>query len=320
MPAHTTGRSDRFQGAPSWPDISFAAVPPSETAVELARAVRRCVFQVQEPELCRCDLITVCRRGGFYPRAVVLPNGRKHDALLVPRQDGSFLIVVDPDAAVNSDRQLSRTVRRVRYRFRIAHEIGHSFFYDRASKPPRRIGPITPEEETFCDRFASALLIPPEAAAREQCTQDGIFRLRREFDVSIEAAARAVANVRTDTAIAGMLWLPHPKTGVRAMRIVWSAGPWFLPKGARLGSSLVDLALADGEANGVEHVKLGTLKGKFYISASRIPGARQMLVIMRLVSESEHGSKARTVQSAMEFARPKIERKTADGKPLCRGV
>jgi hypothetical protein len=36
----------------------------------------------------------------------------------------------------------------------LAHELAHSFFYA-ATAPPERLLPLAPEEELFCDAFAS---------------------------------------------------------------------------------------------------------------------------------------------------------------------
>jgi hypothetical protein len=46
-----------------------------------------------------------------------------------------------------------------RLRFRVAHELAHTLFFDWANNPPRRVnGWATAEEERFCDEFAEALL------------------------------------------------------------------------------------------------------------------------------------------------------------------
>jgi uncharacterized protein DUF955 len=50
-----------------------------------------------------------------------------------------------------------------RRRFALAHELGHTLFYDLNKIPPERIIPLPlhdPLEEDVCDKFASALLIP----------------------------------------------------------------------------------------------------------------------------------------------------------------
>ena len=81
----------------------------------------------------RCDLQAICRIGMFLPKR----DDRRfadssHDALMVPRRDGVFVILVDP--IPKSGAMIAPDVGRHRNRFRIAHEIGHSFFYDRSKK------------------------------------------------------------------------------------------------------------------------------------------------------------------------------------------
>jgi hypothetical protein len=47
---------------------------------------------------------------------------------------------------------------------RLAHELGHIFFYDQ-STPARRLAVPSSEEERFCDAFADALTLGDEAVA-----------------------------------------------------------------------------------------------------------------------------------------------------------
>jgi Zn-dependent peptidase ImmA (M78 family) len=60
-----------------------------------------------------------------------------------------------------------------RQRFSIAHEIGHTFFYDINKNPPVRLisqvssGVLSPKEEDICSAFARELLIPRELIDRE---------------------------------------------------------------------------------------------------------------------------------------------------------
>jgi len=49
--------------------------------------------------------------------------------------------------------------------FRVAHEIGHTLFFDNAD-PPRRLTPYRPDEEIFCDRFARFALLPGAVPTR----------------------------------------------------------------------------------------------------------------------------------------------------------
>jgi hypothetical protein len=78
------------------------------------------------------------------------------DALLVPSRGSQFVIVVDPRAMGSAPREDECAVES-RCAFQIAHEIGHTFFFD-ISRPPRRRVRYTRGEEEYCDRFAVALV------------------------------------------------------------------------------------------------------------------------------------------------------------------
>lgn len=118
------------------------------------------------------------------------------DALLIPTSAGSFQIVVDPRLSARQywwapDRP-SKTLIDSVIAFRIAHEIGHTFFYAPGTpgSPPRRRTPLTPQEEDFCDLFAAALVVqddgPPDA--------DYIAEVARRYGGNIELAALWAAN------------------------------------------------------------------------------------------------------------------------------
>ncbi len=70
------------------------------------------------------------------------------ESLLVPLTGGGFTVVVNAHRAPSRERAI----------WLAAHEIGHSFFYT-SGRPPRRIVPVTAEEEDFCDAFAHHLLL-----------------------------------------------------------------------------------------------------------------------------------------------------------------
>jgi hypothetical protein len=64
-------------------------------------------------------------------------------SLLVPLRAGDFSIVVNEQWALSCEIKLRL----------LGHEIGHSLFYA-SGQPPRRIIPLSAEEEVFCDKFA----------------------------------------------------------------------------------------------------------------------------------------------------------------------
>ncbi|MBI5894012.1 MAG: ImmA/IrrE family metallo-endopeptidase [Deltaproteobacteria bacterium] len=90
-----------------------------------------------------------------------------------------------------------------KWRFTVAHEIGHTFFYDLEKTPPLRY-PLIPfadsVEEQLCDTFASELLMPTESVRKEffkdkSETSDSkylaqfqnLFRMKQSFGVSLGA-------------------------------------------------------------------------------------------------------------------------------------
>jgi hypothetical protein len=96
---------------------------------------------------------------------------------------------------------LERMLRRkletsARHRWVFAHELGHTFFYDRRSSPPRKpYSANDPEEEQLCHRFASELLMPRkqvELLAQEGKIQalDAMLASARAFGIPTIVLAR----------------------------------------------------------------------------------------------------------------------------------
>jgi hypothetical protein len=126
--------------------------------------------------------------------------------LLIPLRSGRFRIVVDPTPAagwggLTDDQQA--ILARHRTRFRVAHELAHTFFYRTSGGRPTRLFPAGSDvEEQFADEFARSLLAPgpvSQASARE------ILHLQAEWDVSLEVAARACAGAAPGPKAVG-LW------------------------------------------------------------------------------------------------------------------
>jgi hypothetical protein len=117
---------------------------------------------------------------------------------LVPKIKGGFQILVDPGRAP------SAATRRRRLRFRLAHEPGHSFFYDRRPRPARRLLNHSSVEEQFCDTFASALLLPPTTVARRPATLETILDLSNKLDVSVQLVGSAVARTNAGSFVLGL--------------------------------------------------------------------------------------------------------------------
>jgi len=131
------------------------------------------------------------------------------EALLIPGDDDCFAIEVDPTPRGGWQRfphSLRADLRRHRLRFRIGHELAHTFFYWREGGEPERHLRDSAAQEQFCDTFARALLLPGEAAAERPATAASILSLQREFDVSLEVAARATAETYPDAELALWHW------------------------------------------------------------------------------------------------------------------
>ena len=91
------------------------------------------------------------------------PSGRQ-DALLCPRAQGGFTIVVDPRPSPRdppNERSANDMAEPHFLRWRIAHELGHTFFYD-DDQPARRRISWNPAEEEWADLFATYFLTPSQ--------------------------------------------------------------------------------------------------------------------------------------------------------------
>jgi len=104
-------------------------------------------------------------------------------------------------------------------RFRICHEVAHSFFFDRGGELPTAIVGTSDAQEEICDRFASELLVPRKVSRALEPTALSIVELHARFCVSLEAAARAFADAHGNLAVS--LFLGDPEAG----RLQWSNRP-----------------------------------------------------------------------------------------------
>jgi hypothetical protein len=135
----------------------------------------------------------------------------QQEALLMPLRENRFGICVDPTPRGGWSKirlALRPEVRRHRFRFRFAHELAHTLFYDRSGDKPRRLHSAGPEEEAFCDEFARALLVPAGAVTKRPPTAASLLALHRDYDVSVEVAARAMAASHPELNVA--LWFKYP--------------------------------------------------------------------------------------------------------------
>lgn len=144
------------------------------------------------------------------------------EAVLAPRSDDRFVILVDPtprNGWGSISAALRREVARQRSRFRVAHELGHTLFYDRrAGQIPTRSWGRVATEERFCDRFASALLLP-DAVLRTGSTTAHLVQLHQRYDVSLEVVTRAWVRVHRRGAALFYWWPDDPYP-----RAQWAGG------------------------------------------------------------------------------------------------
>lgn len=254
-----------------WPFRPLAAVPGEHIALRLADRARKLAVDAQS----RCDIDKLCAIGGFRYKTMALETKvGGHEALLVPRVDGTFEILVDARGDFADHR-----VRRRRLRFRVAHEIGHSFFYDRRYRPARRLLSGSEAEEAFCDAFASALLVPPAMTASLEPSPKAIIGLAKRFDVSIEAAARAFSKYNHGISVFGLQVLR--RNARESLGILWSVGPSRLSIGTHLEDLWAKAAATTRdeeqelvlEAGGsILQINLARLSNYYFLCALRTAG------------------------------------------------
>jgi hypothetical protein len=205
----------------AWPVAPLAAVPGPTGAQELAVAVRS--WTGQEPADGPIDLESICQLAGVEVSVDMLGAGDGgYEGLLIPLDGNRFAVAADPTPAggwgwLTGKRR--QALARQRTRFRIGHELGHALCYWRDGAVPRRHLPGSAEQEAFCDAFSRALLVPRRRAEEAPPTVDGLLRLQRRCDVSLEVAARAMSAAQSDLRIE--LW--HGECD--RLELQWSTEP-----------------------------------------------------------------------------------------------
>jgi hypothetical protein len=215
-----------------WPSLALDELPPLAKAADLAAKVRELVLGRDAAAVPLRSLRRLCRAGRFEVFEAKLSASRgMQEALLVPLADDRFAISVDPTPCGGWDSVASglrSDLRRHRMRFRIAHEIGHSFFYARAAgEVPTRLVRGSHGQEDFCDEFARALLVPPTASASSPATAHSILDVQRAFDVSLEVAARAFGAAHPGVRSVALWFRCGPED--RGLQLQWGAGDCRLP-------------------------------------------------------------------------------------------
>jgi len=233
-----------------WPQLEHSTTPLTACAIELAGRVRGALVSDEQ----RVRVGRICDLARVEVRVRPLQIGeRRHAAMLVPVQDG-FRAVVDSGlwrSAANDDARLRR-----RMRFVLSHELGHTFFYT-PGRPPRRAHAPDRREESFCQRFATSLLVPPSIARETPADIGGLAGLAERYDVSLQVAAWAAVRARSDLSVLLLRWGPHPRrTDEPAMRVTWGASESFIARGESFKSPLAHLGAGEtGEC--VQRLRLG---------------------------------------------------------------
>lgn len=177
------------------------------------------------------------------------------EAELVPLDSGGFRM------------RVLRLGTASRTRYSVAHEIGHTFFYDLSCSPPKRLTPYdrqggsdprvrkcTELEERFCDEFARELLFPHAAAqtALADCQQvcapaevlATLERVSKEWGVSVQLVLRQLNDtwgIPPELLCVVLRRVPHIRTRLNpAIRVAVSfprpSRGWFIPTNQRAAS------------------------------------------------------------------------------------
>jgi len=179
-----------------WLGDQFFVMRPKEARTETKKRILAHIYNLQESS----NNVTP----PFDPRVLfedrkilslnygVLPFGK--EAALTP-VNGGFVISID--------KQKSKNIRHER--FSIAHEIGHTFFFDLNSKMPKlRFDSARAKssvQEGYSSEIAGAILVPDTSLSSYVKTLDlepsisNLHHLRRVFHVSLEAIRKRLMSL-----------------------------------------------------------------------------------------------------------------------------
>jgi IrrE N-terminal-like domain len=214
------------EGSPHWPHRGFGQLPDLDVLRALVQKVRAAVMGERDDREA-LDVDRLCELGGFDVEEMPLHGAEgRLQALLFPKAHNRFSVYVDPEPPggwAQVEPEVQAELREHRLRFRICHEVAHSFFFDRDGDLPTAIVGTSAAQEDICDRFASELLIPREAIEAMQCDAPSVVEVHERFRVSLEAAARAFADVHRELVVALFVG------DLRADKLQWSNYPGFVP-------------------------------------------------------------------------------------------
>lgn len=214
------------EGGSEWPHRGLCQLPELDALRALVQKVRGAVMGERDGGVA-LDVDRLCELGGFDVEEMPLHGSEgRLQALLFPRTRNRFSVYVDPEPPggwAQVEPQVQAELREHRMRFRICHEVAHSFFFDRDGDLPTAIVGTSAAQEDICDRFASELLVPREAVEALRCDASSVIQVHKRFRVSLEAAARAFADVHRGLVVA--LFVGEPQ----AERLQWSNSPECAP-------------------------------------------------------------------------------------------
>jgi IrrE N-terminal-like domain len=225
-------------GGQDWPHLGLRQLPDLDVLRSLIRKVRATVMG--DPESREAlDVDRLCELGGFDVEEMSLHGAEgRLQALIFPSEENRFCVYVDPEPPggwAQMEPRLQAELREHRLRFRICHEVAHSFFFDRDGDLPTAIVGGSAAQEEICDRFASELLIPRGEVRDLRPQASSVVEIQRRFRVSLEAAARAFADVHDDFLVA--LFVDDPALG----NLQWSNCPEHADALCRTGHSRATL-------------------------------------------------------------------------------
>lgn len=238
-----------------WPETTFRRVPPIGHAATLAMELRRSLGVGRDP---LGPIEAICRASGAHLRVMPLRSAQRGLEAILATRAGGFEITVDTEPSGGwgfVPLHLRDALHRHRLRFRVAHELGHTFFYDRGGNHPQRVVLDSADQEQFCDEFARALLIPSAAIPERLADPRVVVEMARHYDVSLEVAVRAAAAKFPDLWLGLYVrhpgetrpqWLSSPSVGPPWMR------PWVHEFGAVPDDSRTYHSEGSWDAVGVE--------------------------------------------------------------------
>ena len=221
----------------------------------------------------------------FEPR-LVAQELKVHDISFGPIGKDALLIPTNAGFRIRIGEEFPKT----RQRFALAHELGHSLFFN--SDEPHPFRPYSNHEssdyeERLCDIFAGEILLPKDSLTKHVCqfdkpAADAVLHLAKVFDVSAQCLAIRISELRLwQAAVIG--WTPdHANTisvpsgsVVPKLRVAWSTAPrgYYVPlKDSARSSSVIYSCYASGDREAtVEVLSLGSLRGTYHVSCGRVP-------------------------------------------------